>query len=169
MILSPIVGYLGSRYNRPKMIAISELILALSCFLTAVPYFIYGPATHFLNDAKILALNETKYETCPVDQHDLDCSDGNHHSTVWFAVFVLWLGSFTRGLGYTAYFTIGFPYLDDSVNKNDSPMYISILSALRLIGPAGGYMLSAFCLRYYENPYCKLNIKFNLNYLKICC
>ncbi|CAG2182014.1 unnamed protein product, partial [Oppiella nova] len=45
------------------------------------------------------------------------------------------------------------PYIDDSVQKNNSPLYFSFLTSLRLIGPAGGFILSSFSLRFYENPF----------------
>ena len=137
------------------MIAAGELILSLSCFTTALPYFIYGPGTHLLHDdSSKLMRNETRYELCPANHDDIDCSNGKH-STIWPAVFMLWMGSFLRGLGFTAYFVIGMPYIDDSVSKKNSPIYISLITALRLIGPAGGFLLSSLSLRFYENPFCK--------------
>ncbi len=157
--MSPIIGYLGNRFNRPRLIAIGELFLALSCFTTALPYYIYGPGTHLLHDDDLLSKlmrNQTKYELCPANTTNVDCENGKHF-TVWPAVILLWSGSFLRGLGFTAYFVIGMPYLDDSVSKRSSPMYISIMTALRLIGPAGGFLLSSLSLRYYENPFCKFH------------
>ncbi|CAG2170748.1 unnamed protein product, partial [Oppiella nova] len=136
MLVSPIIGYLSNRFNRPRMIATGELILALSCFINAMPYFIYGPGTHLLHDDNLLtklALNETRYEMCPANQNDIDCSGGKY-STVWGAVILLIIGSSARGLGYTAYSVIGMPYIDDSVQKTNSPLYISFLSSVRLIG-----------------------------------
>ncbi|XP_054156342.1 solute carrier organic anion transporter family member 74D-like [Oppia nitens] len=156
MLVSPIIGYMGTRFNRPRMIASGELVLALSCFITALPYLLYGPGTHLLHDDRLLQSkmmrNETRYELCPANHDDIDCSNGKH-STVWLAVVLLWSGSFLRGLGFTAYFVIGMPYVDDSVSKRNSPIYISLISALRLIGPAGGYLLSSLTLRFYENPF----------------
>ena len=152
------MGFLGSRFNRPKIIAVGELLLALSCFLSATPYFIYGPATHLLRDNSLLSegltKNETKYELCPAKPSDIDCADGNH-STVWTAVVLLWIGSCFRGLGLTCYYIIGMPYLDDNVSKKSSPLYMSCVVALRLIGPAAGLLLSSITMNYYENPFCK--------------
>lgn len=43
------------------------------------------------------------------------------------------------------------------------------MQAIRLIGPASGFMLSSFCLRMYENPFskkkCFLKIIFKLNFI----
>jgi hypothetical protein len=140
------------------MIAAGELVIALSCFLLALPYFIYGPATHLLHDDSLLSTtlsaNETRYELCPANNNDgTDCLTGKY-STNWVAVVILIFGSATRGVGFTAYFVVGLPYIDDFISKNSSPLYMSFLSAVRLIGPALGYLLSSLCLSYYENPFC---------------
>lgn len=35
MIVNPFIGYLGSKYNRPMIMAIGEIIVALACFMSA--------------------------------------------------------------------------------------------------------------------------------------
>ena len=35
MVVNPFIGYLGSRYSRPMIMAIGEMIVALSCFMSA--------------------------------------------------------------------------------------------------------------------------------------
>ncbi|CAG2109480.1 unnamed protein product, partial [Medioppia subpectinata] len=155
IIVNPIIGYFGSRFNRPRMIAAGELILALSCFTTALPYFIYGAGTHLLHDDNLLSTlgrNETRYELCPANGADTDCSGGKH-STVWPAVAIIYLGCSLKGLGFTAYYIIGIPYMDDIVSKRSSPVYISLISAVNLLGPAGGFILASFTLRYYEDAF----------------
>jgi MFS family permease len=184
MVVSPIIGYLGTKWNRSRIIATGELLVALSCIMSAIPYFIYGPATHFLSDSGTFS-NVTKYEVCGgKNDYELSCKL-KHHSTVIPAVVILWFGSFINGLGYTAFYTVGLPYLDDNVKKKNSPIYLSkssLLSyriyyllfiithniysypmlgtsaTLRLLGPTLGFLLSSICLRWYENPLCKCNI-----------
>ncbi|KAJ6218400.1 hypothetical protein RDWZM_009557 [Blomia tropicalis] len=137
MLISPFIGYLAVRYNRARLIGIAENLLD--------------------DDSPILSrylTNRTSYEMCSSDRTPIDCTD-NRGATVWFAVFVLFMGSFFRGIGFTCYFVIGFPYLDDNVSKKSSPIYMSVMQAIRLIGPASGFMLSSFCLRMYENPFYK--------------
>ena len=91
---------------------------------------------------------------CDVDGRVYECGNGEG-ATIWMAVVLLFIGSFFRGIGFTCYFVIGLPYLDDNVSKRNSPIYMSIMQAIRLIGPASGFMLSSFCLRLYENPWSK--------------
>nr|XP_046917445.1 solute carrier organic anion transporter family member 74D-like [Dermatophagoides farinae] len=189
-MLSPIVGYIAVRFNRARLIAFSEMFLAFSCFLTAMPYFIYGPAELFVHNGNnnnmtiaannnwslnisnttttttttstipILAgpsmfQNRKPFELCSDDNaemNEMKCTNNRGH-TKWLAVVILFFGSFFRGIGFTCFFVIGFPYLDDNVGKKNSPMYMSIIQAIRLIGPASGYLLSSFCLRFFENPF----------------
>ncbi|CAG2102310.1 unnamed protein product [Medioppia subpectinata] len=156
MILSPIVGYLGNRFSRPRMIALSELVLILSCVVNASPYFFYGPGTHLLYENSMTSkmfTNTTRYEVCAESRDSVDCSATGGHSTVWLAVFILILGSALRGIGYSAFWCFGVPFIDDSVSKENSPIYMSFLVILRMFGPAGGFLLGSFCLKYYENPF----------------
>ena len=37
--LNPVVGYFSVKYNRARMVAIGEVIIALSCFLTGKLYY----------------------------------------------------------------------------------------------------------------------------------
>ncbi|XP_054163348.1 solute carrier organic anion transporter family member 74D-like [Oppia nitens] len=69
------------------------------------------------------------------------------------AVIIFCLASCCNGIGFTAFYIIGIPFIDDNVNKKNSPIYISTTAALRLGGPTLGYFLSSFCLRFYENPF----------------
>ncbi|CAG2102524.1 unnamed protein product [Medioppia subpectinata] len=140
MILSPIVGYLGNRFSRPRMIALSELVLILSCVVNASPYFFYGPGTHLLYENSVTSkmfTNTTRYEVCAESRDSVDCSASGGHSTVWLAVFILILGSALRGIGYSAFWCFGVPFIDDSVSKENSPIYMSFLVILRMFGPAG--------------------------------
>ena len=182
------------------MIAVSELFLAFACFLTASPYFIYGPAELYdhhdngnmtigVNNNWLVNITETT-STTPIingqssipiitagqsasssifqnlknnhkslqmcsdnnaEINEMRCLDKRGH-TKWLAVIILFFGCFFKGIGFTCYFVIGFPYLDDNVGKKNSPIYMSIIQAIRLIGPACGYLLASFCLRFYENP-----------------
>ena len=124
MIVSPIIGYIGSRWNRSRLIAIGQVIVGFSSILTAFPYFIYGPGTHFLSETKLLT-NETKYELCSINNLEKNCDEGK--STVLLAVVIIWIGSCINGLGYAAFYTVGLPYIDDNVKKKNSPLYISKL------------------------------------------
>ena len=129
MVISPIVGYLGSKYNRSVLIAIGELIVALSCIISSLPYFIYGPGLHLLSNTNVVS-NFTQYEVCSSNSSSStplspECKTDDH-STVYLAVALLWFASFANGMGYTAFYTIGLPYIDDNVQKKNSPIYISM-------------------------------------------
>jgi MFS family permease len=148
MLINPLIGHLGTKYNRPLIMAIGEMVVALSCFMCAVPYFIYGPNDNIL-DNRNSSLIGSKNELCDSNRQII-CSDS---ATVWPAVIILWIASFVNGLGYTAFYTVGLPYIDDNTSKKNSPMYLSFTAAIRLLGPSLGFLLSSACLSLYENPF----------------
>ncbi|XP_027205344.2 solute carrier organic anion transporter family member 74D-like [Dermatophagoides pteronyssinus] len=166
MILSPIIGYLGSKYNRSRLIAFGEMVVVISCFLSAMPYFIYGTATHLgshgytnssssssssINYDLCSIIEDSSSSSCQLDANGND-NGGGGRSTVIAAVVILWIACLLNGLGYTAFYTIGLPYVDDNIKKKNSPIYLSTISTIRLLGPTLGFTLSSISLRFYENP-----------------
>ncbi|XP_054166759.1 solute carrier organic anion transporter family member 74D-like [Oppia nitens] len=157
IILSPLVGYLGNKYNRPRIMAIGQMIAGVSCFLFAAPYFIYGSVEHQLISNIRQLSNFSTYELCQTYQLDDDC----HSNTVWSAVVIFLMASFLNGIGCIAYYAIGIPYIDDNTSKINSPIFLSACSAVRLLGPAVGLLLSAHFLEQNENPDIKVDIPMN--------
>jgi organic anion transporter 5A len=165
IFISPLVGYLGNKYNRPRIMAIGELIAAFSCFVFAAPYFIFGSTLLSLQD--ITTHGNSTHDLCKSSLMTEECSQ----STVWSAVIIFWMASFLngmsdqsihnfifanvshiKGIGCTAFYTIGIPYIDDNTSKKNSPIFLSTSAALRLFGPALGLLLSSHTLKFYENP-----------------
>lgn len=122
-VLSLLVGYYGGKGHKPRLIAFGMILVVISSFLSALPYFMYGPATHFLSK-DTSAFGSKKQEYCGIEPVPEDCkNEGN--TDMLPAVSILFIANFINGFGYTAYYTIGTPYLDDNVKKKNSPMYFS--------------------------------------------
>lgn len=150
IIISLLIGYFGGQAHRPRWIASGMLMVILSCFLSAAPYFIYGPIINSGNDINFLI--KPKHEFCDSESTKVNC-DSTELSATIPAVSIFFIASFINGFGYTAFYTIGTPYLDDNVKKKNSPLYFSAMFALRIFGPSVGFLLSSFCLKFYENPF----------------
>ena len=129
LCLGPVFGYLANRIHRPRLIGVTLIITGLGCFVAAFPYFIYGPAVHLLTaDPTSLSKYSAKktLDYCDVSRDlNSDCSLDNGSNTVWVAVFFIFVASFLNGFGTTVYFTVAIPFIDDSVKKKNSPMYLS--------------------------------------------
>lgn len=161
LILSPIIGYYGVRFNRSRLIGTGQIILALSCIASAIPYFIYGPMNHHHHhvSSESFIENENYFQMCTKDD-DNHCSNNDdtmngssQNNTVWLAVFILFIANFFRGVGFTIYYVIALPFMDDNVSKKNSPLFLSIMHSILLIGPVFGFFLSGFCLKYSEDPW----------------
>ncbi|RWS11071.1 Solute carrier organic anion transporter family member 5A1-like protein [Dinothrombium tinctorium] len=157
MIVSPFVGYFGSKFKGPTVIGCGMMLVSLSCILSGMPYLIYGPALHFLQEdattihssfSKANLENGENYEMC--GENVEQCAKG--HPFQMGAYILLWIASFVNGLGYTTFWTIGLPYIDNNVKKKNSPIYLSVSTVVRLTGVTFGFFLSGFALRLYENP-----------------
>ncbi|XP_022655758.1 solute carrier organic anion transporter family member 4C1-like [Varroa destructor] len=52
----------------------------------------------------------------------------------------------------TIYYSAGTAYLDDNVERRKAPIYMTLSTFLRGIGPVIGFVLSSACLAIYEDP-----------------
>lgn len=156
LVINPVIGYLGTRVNKAKLMACGMIFISFSCWMTGIPYLIYGRNT--LGES-LLRINETRRldETTQYCKTTIgeQCIAGSSsdHSTVWPAFIIIFMASFLNGIGHCAFYTLGVPYIDDNVSKRNAPVYFSAIACIRLLGPASGFMLSSFCLNMYEDPF----------------
>lgn len=55
------------------------------------------------------------------------------------------------GFGSTAITTLGIPFIDDIISKEESPLYLGLTIGLRIFGPALGFILGSFCISLDSN------------------
>ncbi|GBL94482.1 Solute carrier organic anion transporter family member 3A1 [Araneus ventricosus] len=147
-----LIGYFGGKVHKPRLLSFCMFLVAVGCFLSGLPYFIYGPGMHILSKDPVTLAGNDKKEFCTYGGKSEPCSlDENIHTHP--AAIMMFLANFLNGFGYIAFYIIGTPYLDDNVRKKNSPLYFSAMGALRIFGPTIGFLLSSFCLKYYEDPF----------------
>ncbi|KAK8787517.1 hypothetical protein V5799_022717 [Amblyomma americanum] len=123
LFASLLIGYYAAKISRPKILTFGVWVSVLGCFFSVLPYLIYGPG------------DETPAPRAIV------------------AVSLLFLANFLNGIGGTTFYISGSTYTDDNVKKKDSPVYFSLIMALRLVGPMLGYVSASVCLSIYESPF----------------
>lgn len=154
------IGYYGKTAHKPRWMSIGCVVTGLSVMITALPYFIYGPAQDFdLEMAKnmtLLSKSRTNDQMCTKTSLIEDCSKLSTDQTrmmTTVAVACFGISNFFRGFGTSIYFTYGTPYLDDNVSKAKMPTFFAFTFAVRIFGAPIGFFLSSLALKYYENPF----------------
>lgn len=154
------IGYYGKTAHKPRWMSIGCVVTGFSVMITALPYFIYGPAQEVdLDYAKNLTLStksKSGDQMCLLKQVEEDCSiEGveDKHMMTMVAVACFAISNFFRGFGTSIYFTYGTPYLDDNVSKAKMPTFFAFIFAARILGAPIGFYLSSLALKYYENPF----------------
>lgn len=130
ILISPLIGFLGKKMNKATLIAGGMVFISFSCWVTALPYFMYGPGTHLLGDANLPAgspfVHKNVSSLCgATEEIKCDAESRSKSATIWPAYIIIWMASFLNGVGYTAFYTLGFPYVDDNVGKKNAPVYFS--------------------------------------------
>lgn len=133
-----------------------------------LPHFLYGPGedalqlTREYQKSKLSsALNKTywkddrdeKFLCLPNQNRSIECdeTDGNY-----FTRIILFVAQLCGGAGSALFNTLGISYMDDNIKKSKTPALISFSYFLRLLGPAFGFGLASFSLKFYINPALKI-------------
>lgn len=175
---SLLLTYYGGQGHRPKWIAWGMVLFAVSSFTCSLPHFIYGrqlisandftgnirepnvckaPSADF-DDFPRSMLNSTAFisenfspnilQSCHEDVvpgHQIQPGVTN---IVLAIFFISLLGV---GMGQTAVYTLGIPYIDDNVASKESPLYFAITIGVRILGPAFGFIVGSLCTSVYAD------------------
>lgn len=164
ILLSLILSYVGGHRNRPRWIAWGVVFCALSCFILAMPHFIYGAGEaalqltkEFINDQEAEALLNSHNLTRIVKSTNRLCLDTfspkECHDIISVVPLVLiFMSQFVLGIGNTLYYSLGQTYLDDNTKKTNTPLMLAYASSLRTFGPVVGFALGYFALKIYIDP-----------------
>ncbi|XP_071040462.1 solute carrier organic anion transporter family member 74D isoform X4 [Parasteatoda tepidariorum] len=123
-------------------------LTAISCFLIIIPYVVLGTYSQLL-----LIFQSGDYLEYCGNENDLnECLRHSSSSLLVFAV--LFTANFLRGFGHSLCFPgESLCVLDTSNWKEQLSMDFSAMAALRIFGPTLGFLLSSFCLKFYEDPF----------------
>lgn len=144
---SLLLTYYGGQGHRPKWIAWGMLLFAASSFICSLPHFIYGKQLINSNDLTRITKepdickavnydidNLVNYDVCgnssmPFDSNyfsagdDLISEHRIHPSVTKIVLAIFFISLLGVGMGQTAVYTLGIPYIDDNVASKESPLY----------------------------------------------
>ncbi|NXH97731.1 SO4C1 protein, partial [Pachycephala philippinensis] len=140
-VLSLFVSYFGERGHKPRWLAFSAFMLGLGSLVFSLPHFSSGKYQY---GSKL----EDTCQTAETTFANATCS-ASTNSSLHKYLYVFILGQLLLGVGGTPLYTLGTAFIDDSVPKHKSSLYIGIGYAMSLLGPAIGYVLGGQLLKVY--------------------
>ncbi|KAK8384253.1 hypothetical protein O3P69_009187 [Scylla paramamosain] len=175
-----LLAYYGGQGHRPKWIGWGMLLFSFCAFLSSLPHFLYGEEllrkhleTTPTRDSPLATANLCRHgggvlshspappnttlhadsllldpASVPGAPRDCDSPEGETH--VVLALFFLSLLGI--GIGQTAAYNLGIPYIDDNIANTETPIYFAVTSGVRILGPALGFVLGFLCTRLYLEP-----------------
>ena len=119
LILGILVGYVGGKTHRPRMVAIGMFLSALCCFVSGLPYLFYGMSMHNSNlDDKF----KRGLKFCASGINSTFCSSDEQPPTLT-VIGIFLLASFLKGFATLSFYVIGFSYMDGIIKRKKSPLY----------------------------------------------
>ncbi|KAH8269635.1 hypothetical protein KR018_010959 [Drosophila ironensis] len=155
MLTAAILGYYAGNGHRPRWMGIGLLTIVAFCLLTSSLHFIYGAGEDAL---KLTREFGQVNETVARQEQDQKLCQSRAAGCVqeevgqWVPQVFLFVAQLISGVGQALFYTLGIAYMDDNGTKSKTPAMLSLSTFLRMLGPAIGYSLAAFCLRLYIEP-----------------
>ncbi|UYV60428.1 hypothetical protein LAZ67_1001135 [Cordylochernes scorpioides] len=189
-----LLTYYGGQGHRPKWISCGMLVFAFASILCSMPHFIFGGPPGAVGGRNLTRVrieeleshmcfaNETSVPSVsllPLLPDDVPLTvphrcespkEIHRHKTVTTVVLAVFFVSLLFiGIGATAVYTLGIPYIDDNVATRESPLYFGkyrlcrsdnsseshrcpgITIGVRIFGPVFGFMLGSVCTSVYVN------------------
>ncbi|KAK2858094.1 hypothetical protein Q7C36_006013 [Tachysurus vachellii] len=147
MVLIVFVSYLGSRVHRPRLIGLGGLLMSISAMILTLPHFLSPPYTY---DS---VLKDSRQDMCNALRFNVSSACGQKDTHKLMDNTKLWLlmamAQMLFGIGSVPIQPFGISYVDDFAGPGNSPLYIAILFAVSVFGPAFGYLLGSVVLRIY--------------------
>ncbi|GAB0089866.1 Solute carrier organic anion transporter family member [Sergentomyia squamirostris] len=167
ILLSLFLSYAGGQRNRPLWIAWGVAICGLSCFILALPHFIYGAGDDALRLTQEyqdqfeqqlnMSFTNTSVHIDTTSQRLCSATDSttSHECDELFSVvplFLIFLSQFVLGIGNTLYYSLGQAYLDDNTKKTNTPQLLGYAFSMRMLGPLIGFFVAYAFLNIYIDP-----------------
>lgn len=148
------VSYFGSQVHRPRFIGFGALLVAVAGLLMTLPHFISEPYRYdHINTENVsqsssasLCLQRSPSE----DSVHPNANCANHTETQHLTVVGIMLMAQTLlGMGVVPIQPFGISYIDDFAHDSNSPLYLGVLFAMTMMGPALAYGLGSIMLSFY--------------------
>ncbi|KAM9358001.1 solute carrier organic anion transporter family member 2A1 [Symphorus nematophorus] len=147
-LLIVFVSYFGNRVHRPRIIGVGGLLMAVSAIILTLPHFVSQPYEY---DSVL----HNRHDICNLQGNTSDPDCGRDDTRRLADTNNLWLlmasAQLLFGVGSVPIQPFGISYIDDFAGPRNSPLYIAILFAVSVFGPAIGYLLGSVVLRIYVN------------------
>lgn len=133
VITIPLISYIGSNYNRAKIVAIGSFLFSIGNIIFILPYLINGYNNSQINNN---ITNETINDLCINNKSNIEIKLNLNlirnsiilNQPEW-TYYTFILSMIIMSIGSSPFYTLGITYLTDHLKKSDQPIYTSKLNS----------------------------------------
>ncbi|XP_046675029.1 solute carrier organic anion transporter family member 4A1 [Homalodisca vitripennis] len=138
------VTYIGGRPKacKPTWIGVGILVMGVGSLIFASP--------HFMKHTPFTVTDSSDTTLCR-GSHAKDICQGVKESKLSIFMWVFFVGNLFHGAGASPLYTLGVTYIDESVVKKKTGIYIGLYYTAATVGVAVGYIVGGFFLQLHED------------------
>ncbi|RDD38714.1 Solute carrier organic anion transporter family member 4A1 [Trichoplax sp. H2] len=148
-VIGVIASYCGDRGHKGRYLSIGALVMAVGAFTYSIPHFATGKyvvASFSSNYTDLCLVNSSlSSSTCDASLQIF----GSSNLRNFFFLFLI--AELLMGAGNNLIWSIGITYLDENVPPVSSPLYVSAIYTISMIGPSLGYIIVSIFLKVFVN------------------
>ena len=136
----PFSSYFGGRSHKPRVLGISLLTIGVGSLIFSSPHYFSSSYSLNANTSNELCTNASTLQ--PECMAPL---------ILLYPLFVI--GNVIIGCGASTVYTVGVGFIDDSTHPKYTPIYLSALYIVTIIGPAIAFALGGLFLSIFVDPF----------------
>jgi len=157
LIFTGPVSYFGTR-NKPVTLGLGMIVMGIGYLIFISPHFIadeYIPVT----GAASASVNYSNPLICAAagSRAPSAACSSKEGSNLYYGLFAL--AMFVAGAGCTPMISLGIPYLDENVSKENSPLYVGLFQTSGIFAAVLGFLLASVFLGIFVHPTANVSIK----------
>eukprot|EP00794_Sanderia_malayensis_P014073 gene14073-15540_t len=158
LIFTGPISYFAAK-NKPKWLSIGMLTMGIGYVIFILPHFIesrYIPPAASATSGQLSNMTNNLLCQRNISTSTLRKCTNASANDLYYYIFLL--AMFVAGAGCTPMISLGIPFLDESVSRKTSAIYVGIFQTSGIVAAIVGFLVASVFLNIFVHPEMSVNI-----------